>query len=81
MFHRRISLNPLLLLLLVNFVSGFRLELLDISIISIYIYIYIYDGYIYPSKVHTDISIIISSRSNLTRLHGFQQLVLLPELI
>ena len=78
MFHRRISLNPLLLLLLVNFVGGFRLELLDISIISIYIYIYIY---IYPSKVHTDISIIISSRSNLTRLHGFQQLVLLPELI
>ena len=76
MFHRRISLNPLLLLLLVNFVGGFRLELLDISIISIYIYIYIY-----PSKVHTDISIIISSRSNLTRLNGFQQLVLLPELI
>ena len=35
MFHGRISLNLVLLLLLVNFVSGFRLEL-------IYIYIYIY---------------------------------------
>ena len=30
MFHRRISLNSVLLLLLVNFVSGFRLELMYI---------------------------------------------------
>ena len=42
-----------LLLLLVNFVSGFRLELMYISL-------------------------IVSIRSNLTHLHGFQQLVLLP---
>ena len=48
-----ISLNSVLLLLLVNFVSGFRLELVYISL-------------------------IISIRSNLTHLHGFQQLVLLP---
>ena len=37
MFHERISLNSMLLLLLVNFVSGFRLKF-----IYIYIYIYIY---------------------------------------
>ena len=37
----------------VNFVSGFRLELMYISL-------------------------IVSIRSNLTHLHGFQQLVLLP---
>ena len=52
-FHRRISLNLVLLPLLVNFVSGFRLELMYISL-------------------------IVSIRSNLTHLHGFQQLVLLP---
>ena len=40
-------------LLLVNVLSGFRLELMYTSL-------------------------IISVRSNLTRLHGFQQLVLLP---
>ena len=45
-----------LLLLLVNFLSGFRLELMYISL-------------------------IISIRSNLAHLHGFQQLVLLPEFI
>ena len=33
MFHGRISLNSMLLLLLVNFVSGFRLELMYISLI------------------------------------------------
>ena len=33
MFHGRISLNSVLLLLLVNFVSGFRLELMYISLI------------------------------------------------
>ena len=49
----RISLNLVLLLLLVNFVSGFSLELMYISL-------------------------IISITSNLTHLHGFQQLVLLP---
>ena len=49
----KISLNFVLLLLLVNFVSGFRLELMYISL-------------------------IVSIRSNLTHLHGFQQLVLLP---
>ena len=48
-FHERISLNSVLLLLLVNFVSGFRLELIYISL-------------------------IISIRSNLIHLHGFQQL-------
>ena len=42
-----------LLLLLVNFVSGFRLELMYIHL-------------------------IVSIRPNLTNLHGFQQLVLLP---
>ena len=34
MFHERISLNSVLLLLLMNFVSGFRLELLYISLIE-----------------------------------------------
>ena len=34
MFHGRISLNSLLLLLLVNFVSGFRLELMCVSPIA-----------------------------------------------
>ena len=48
-----ISLNSALLLLLVNFVSGFRLELMYISL-------------------------IVSIRSNLTHLHDFRQLVLLP---
>ena len=33
MFHWRLSLNIVLLLLLVNFVSGFRLELMYISLI------------------------------------------------
>ena len=33
MFHRKISLNLVLLLLLVNFVGGFRLELMHISLI------------------------------------------------
>ena len=42
-----------LLLLLVDFLSGFRLELMYISL-------------------------IVSISSNLTHLHGFQQLVLLP---
>ena len=32
-FHGRISLNSVLLLLLVNFVSGFRLELMYISLL------------------------------------------------
>ena len=45
--------NSVLLLLLLNFVSGFRLELMYISL-------------------------IVSIKSNLTHLHGFQQLVLLP---
>ena len=34
MFHGRISLNLVLLLLLVNFVSGFRLELMYVSLIE-----------------------------------------------
>ena len=34
MFHERISLNSVLLLLLVNFVSGFRLELMCISLMK-----------------------------------------------
>ena len=34
MFHRSISLNSVLLLLLVNFVSGFRSELMYISLIE-----------------------------------------------
>ena len=48
-----VPLNPVLVLLLVNFVSGLRLKLMYISL-------------------------IISIRSHLTHLHGFQQLVLLP---
>ena len=51
--YRRISLNSVLLQLLVNFVSGFRLELVYITL-------------------------IVSIRSSLTHLHGFQLLVLLP---
>ena len=57
MFYGTISLHLVLLLLLVNFVSGFRLGLMYISLI------------------------IISIRSNLTNLHGFQLLVLLPQFI
>ena len=53
MFHGRIPLNSVLLLLLVNFVSEFRLELMYIHL-------------------------IVTIRPNLTNLHGFQQLVLLP---
>ena len=34
MFHGRISFNLVLMLLLVNFVSGFRLELMYISLIE-----------------------------------------------
>ena len=34
MFHGRISLNLVLLLLLANFVSGFRLELVYVSLIE-----------------------------------------------
>ena len=45
--------NSVLLLLLMNFVTGFRLELMYITL-------------------------IVSIRSNLNHLHGFQQLVLLP---
>ena len=48
-----LSLNSVLLLLLVNFVSWFRLELMYISL-------------------------IISIRSSLTHLHGFQLLAQLP---
>ena len=51
-----VSLNWLLLLLLVNFVGGFRLELMYISI-------------------------IVSIRSSLTHVHGFQLVVLLPQFI
>ena len=51
--HGRISLNSVILLLLVNFVRRFRLELMYISL-------------------------IVNIKSNLTHLHGFQQLVLLP---
>ena len=47
MFHGRISLNSVLLLLLVNFVSEFRVE-------SMYI------------------SLIVSIKSRVTHLHGFQ---------
>ena len=50
---KRLPLNSVLLLLLVNFVDGFRLEMMYISL-------------------------IVSTRSNLTHLHGFQKLVLLP---
>ena len=53
MFQVRISLKSVLLLLLLNFMSGFRLELMYISFIK-------------------------SIRSNLTHLHSFQMLVLLP---
>ena len=53
MFHGRISINLVLLLLLVNFLSGFRLELMYVPL-------------------------VVSIRSNLTHLHGFQLLVLLP---
>ena len=53
MFHGRLSWNSVCLLLLVNFVSGFRLVLMYISLIE-------------------------SIRLNLTQLHGFQLLVLLP---
>ena len=51
--HGKILLNSVLLLLLVNFVSGCRMELMCISLFEIV-------------------------RSNLTHLHGFQLLVLLP---
>ena len=51
--HGKILLNSVLLLLLVNFVSGYRLELMCVSLFKIV-------------------------RSNLTHLHGFQLLVLLP---
>ena len=54
--YGRISLNSVLLLLLVNFVSGFRLRLMYILL-------------------------IVSTKSNLIHLHGFQQLVLLPYFI
>ena len=53
MFHGKISLNSVLLLLLVNFVSGFTLELMYISL-------------------------IISIRSSLDYLHGFQLLLPMP---
>ena len=53
MFHGRISLKTVLLLLLVNFVSGFRLELIYLSL-------------------------MVSIKSSLTHLHGFQLLVWLP---
>ena len=56
MFHGRISLNSVLLLLLVNFVRGFSLELMYVPF-------------------------ILNSKSNLTLLHGFQLLVLLPQFI
>ena len=49
------SLNPVLLLLLVNFVSR--------------------------DQVGIDVSLIVSLRSGLTHLHGFQLLVLPPEFI
>ena len=56
MLHQKISLSLVPMLLLVNFVSGFRLELIYISLIE-------------------------SVKSNLTHLHGFQLLVLLPQFI
>ena len=56
MLHRRISLNLVLLLLIVNIVGGFSLELMFIAT-------------------------IVSIKSSLTHLHGFQLLALLPELI
>ena len=52
MFLGRISLNAVLLLQLMNFVGGFRLELMYISL-------------------------LVSIRSNITHVDGFQQLVLL----
>ena len=52
MFYGRISLNSVLLLL-VNFVNGFTLELMYISL-------------------------IVSIRSSLNHLHGFQLFVQLP---
>ena len=52
-FHGRISLNSVFQLLPVNFVGGFRWELVCISLIK-------------------------NIRSNLTHLHNFQLLVLLP---
>ena len=52
MFHAMISLNSVLLLL-VNFVSGFTLKLMYISL-------------------------IVTIRSSLTHLHGFQLFVQLP---
>ena len=55
-FHGRISLNSVLLLLLRDFVSGLRLEFMYISL-------------------------TVSFRSNLSHLHDFQQLALLPQLI
>ena len=54
--HGKILLNSVLLLLLVKFVSGYRLELMCISLFEIV-------------------------RSNLTHLHGFQLLVLLPSFV
>ena len=51
--YGRISLNSVLLLLLVNFVSGLRLLLIYISL-------------------------IVSIRSSLTHLYGFELLILLP---
>ena len=36
MFHRRISINLMLLLLLVNFVNGFRLELMYIWVVLVH---------------------------------------------
>ena len=55
-FHWRIFLNSVFLLLLVNFVSGFRFELMYVSL-------------------------IVSIRSSLTHLHGYQLLVLLSKFI
>ena len=55
-FHEKISLNSVLLLPLVNFVNGFRLELMYSSL-------------------------IVNIRWSVTRLHGFQLLVLLPQFI
>ena len=55
MFQGRISLSLVLLLLLVDFMSGFSWELMYIS--------------------------LIENMSSLTHLHGFQLLVLLPQLI
>ena len=54
MFHRRIPLDKVLLLLLLNFLSAFTLMY---------------------------ISLILSIRSNLTHLHDFQEIFLLPQFI